>query len=58
MLLFKTNRGFGAVAGIYNAIIRQGEQLFANVVDQQVIVTAREVGTPDASPEQHIAAYQ
>jgi hypothetical protein len=46
------------VAGIYGAIVGQGEQFSVDVINKLLMIAARQIGTTDTAPEQHIAAYQ
>ena len=52
------NRGGAGVAGDNQRVIRQAEKFVADVVQQILMIAAREVGAPDALVKQHIARYQ
>src|SRR5258708_35824457 len=58
VLLLKSNWSFGAVTGIHYAIIGQGKQFFADVTDQQIVISPRQICAPYAPPEQYITTHQ
>ena len=50
--------GFGAMAGIYHRIIRQGVQLICDAIQQLLVMPAGQVRTADTVAEKHIAPDQ
>jgi len=44
------------MARVDDGVVRQGPKLFPYTFQQGVMVTAGEVGTPDAAPEKDVSA--
>ena len=55
MGFFDADRGGGAVACIYNSVVRQGHEPGLDAVDKHVAVAAKEVGPADTAGKEYVA---